>query len=163
MDKREFRWRLERAGELARELGQQLVIEQLPLKLVYILPVFDDPRGARGPKGTIKYFGGRFLRPKDLGPLPALRAADLLWVDGKVPAWINVNAQSLDSEVTVIRMRCSHDLQVADEVRLERDLPAAVDPEDPIEPFRIRGPRMPPGWRSVREHGRISLLKDSVP
>jgi hypothetical protein len=90
VDKNEFHRRLTRAGEGARELAQEHVVESLPTRLRYTLPPFDDPRGSRGPQGTLKFFGGRFLGPEDLRLVSDGRAADLLWVDGRVAAWINV-------------------------------------------------------------------------
>jgi hypothetical protein len=163
MDKREFGRRLERAAERAREFAQRYVEEVLPPSFLYVLPEYDDPQGRRGPEGTMKYFGGRFLRAEDLSLVTSARATDLLWVDGRLPAWINVNVESVNPEATVIRMRCSRELHRADEDMLGRDIPTAVDPDDPVEPFRIRGPAVPQGWRSVEEDGRISLLNRGVP
>ena len=158
MDRPEFRRRLERAGVRARAFAETYVRETLPEPLVYTLPRFDDPVGTRGPAGTLKYFGGRFLRPEELALLSSTRAANLLWVDGRVPAWINIKVRGLDSETTHIELACCHRLVPADERTLGRDLPAAVDPTDPVEPFRIRGPEVPHGWRSVAQDGRVSLL-----
>ena len=44
-------------------------------------------------------------------------------------------------------------LVTADENTLPRDIPTAVDESDPVEPFRIRGPVVPHGWRSVERDG----------
>lgn len=159
MDQGEFGRRMERAAERARVLAQQYVEEALPSSFLYVLPEFDDPKGRRAPEGTLKYFGGRFVRPEELQLVSAVRAVDLLWVDARVPAWINVNVQSIDADATVIRVRCSKKLCIADERTLGRDIPTAVDPDDPVEPFRIRGPGLPPGWRSVEENGLISLRR----
>jgi hypothetical protein len=159
MDKQEFRRRLERAGQRARAFAAQYVVEHLPDALLYSLPPMDDHRGRRGPEGTIKYFGGRFIRPDDLRCIPAHRAADLLWVDGKVPAWINVCVTSATAEATHIGLLCSAKLVPAEESRLSRDI--VTVPGDPIEPFRIRGPAVPEGWTSVRESGRVPLSQSS--
>ncbi len=163
MDKREFARRLGRASERAREFAARYVEEVLPPSFVYVLPDYDDPKGRRAPEGMLKYFGGRFVRPEDLLLVSDSRAVDLLWVDGRVPAWINVNVQAVQADATVIRMRCSEDLHPAEHAALHRDIPAAVDPADPVEPFRIRGPGLPPGWRSVEKDGRISLKRSAVP
>lgn len=157
MDRPDFQRRLERAAERARRLAGRFVVEPLPSSFLFILPEFDDPRGSRGPEGTIKYFGGRFLPSGDLHGASAARAADLLWVDGRVPKWVNLSVEAVTRDATVIRMHSSHSLSPADEDRLKRDIPTAVDPSDPVEPFRIRGPAMPPGWRSVELDGRITL------
>jgi hypothetical protein len=156
VDKKEFRRRLERAGERARQCAEQYVIEPLPSALRLSLPEIDDPRGARGPVGTIKFFGGRFLRPEELVLVSPARAADLLWVNGRVPAWVNLNVEYLDEQSTHIRVRCSHTLLTADQAMLSRDI--VVDPADPVEPFRIRGPALVHGWRSVELDGKICLL-----
>ena len=66
--------------------------------------------------------------------------APLVWVDGRVPAWINVNVSGLDDA-----HRARPHLVPADARTLGRDLPAAVDPNAPIEPFRIRGAGAPHG------------------
>lgn len=158
MNKREFQRRLERAAVRARATAQHYVLENLPSKLLYILPLIDDARGSRGPKGTIKFFGGRFLRPEELYLVSLKRAADLLWCDGKIPAWVNVMVECLDDNATHILLYCSRDLRPADETKLGRDIPSAVIPEDPVEPFRIRGPAVPHKWHSVEQDGRVSLL-----
>lgn len=157
MDFGEFVRRLDRAGKRARALAQEVVIDELPSDILYMLPKIDDPRGRRGPPGTIKFFGGRFVTPDELSDVPARRAAKLLWIDGKVPRWINVMVVAADAQVTRVRLLSSGDLVVADASTLPRDVSYAVDPGDPIEPFRIRGPLLPPRWRSLELDGRFHL------
>jgi hypothetical protein len=157
MNKQEFIRRVDRAGERARLFAEGYVVEALPASILYVISPYDDPQGRRGPPGTIKFFGGRFLTPQDLVLISAARTADLLWVDGRVPAWINLSVESVDAAATHVRVLKSAKLVKADENTLQRDLPAAVVEDDPIEPFRIRGPALPHGWRSVERDGRISL------
>jgi hypothetical protein len=157
MDKREFRRRLERAAERARQFAERFVVQALPPSILYTISAHDDPEGRRGPPGTIKFFGGRFLNPRDLALVSSARTADLFWVDGCVPSWINLNVESADATATHVRTIASGLLVKADEPTLQRDLPAAVDKNDPVEPFRIRGPAVPHDWRSVERDGRISL------
>ena len=157
MDKPEFHRRLETAAERCRLLAERYALRSLPATLLYVLPEFDDPYGSRGPQGTVKYFGGRFVKPAELRLINSHRAVDLLWVDGRVPSWINLAAEAVTSRGTVIQVDCSHSLAVADERALPRDLPAAVDPANPVEPFRIRGPALPPGWQSLEKDGPIQL------
>jgi hypothetical protein len=163
VDKREFHRRLNRAGERARRFAEPRVVEILPPSILYILSAVDDPEGRRGPPGTIKFFGGRFLAPRDLVLISSARTSDLLWVDGRVPSWINLNVESVDAASTHVRVHTSAKLVTADEDALQRDLPAAVDESDPIEPFRIRGPVVPHGWQSVERDGRVSLLSAPSP
>lgn len=146
-----------RAGERARCFAEPLVVETLPPSILYIVSDLDDPKGRRGPPGTIKFLGGRFVSPDDLVLISSARTSDLLWVDGRVPSWINLNVESVDPVSTHIRVRMSGKLVTADEGTLPRDLPAAVDESDSVEPFRIRGPMVPHGWQSLERDGRISL------
>lgn len=169
MNKVEFQRRLELAGERARKVEEHYVIETLPTQLLFTLSEFDDPQGRRGPEGTLKFFGGRFLSPTELKLVTPRRAAALLWVDGKVPVWINVYVDGLDATATHIFLRFSHRLVPADEQTLPRDLPRNVDETDPIEPFRIRSPGLPiewvtqGDWRSQVQQGkRYSLLEKKM-
>src|SRR5947207_2902845 len=90
VNEQQFLQRMQIAGETARNFAASCVCEHLPEELCFTISPYDDPRGRRGPRGTIKFLGGRFLRPNELRSLTAARAASLLWVDGKVPAWINI-------------------------------------------------------------------------
>jgi len=157
VNKQEFRRRLDRAGEHARRFAENYVVEALPASILYVLSTFDDPEGRRGPSGTIKYFGGRFLTPQELVLVSPARTADLLWVDGRVPSWINLNVESVDAAATHIRIRTSGRLVKADENTLPSERAATVDKSDRFEPFRIRGPMVPHGWQSVERDGRVSL------
>jgi hypothetical protein len=98
-----------------------------------------------------------FLTERDLHLVTGSRTADLMWANGRVPIWINIHVEDVSEEATHLRLRCSAKLVLADEAKLPRDL--AADETDSIEPFRIRGPAMPPGWRSVGQDGRIRLRR----
>src|SRR5262249_38419677 len=103
VNKQQFLERLTLAGETARKFAASYVLEQLPVALCFTISRYDDPHGRRGPPGTIKFLGGRFLEPADLSRLTASRAAALLWVDGKVPAWINIGvAACLETKTELI-------------------------------------------------------------
>lgn len=156
MNKQQFLDRLKLAGEAARKLMAGFVLEELPEDLCYTLSRHDDPRGERGPTGTIKFLGGRFLKPDHLSRLPAARAAALLWVDGKVPAWINVGVCGCLDAQTELSIEFCRTLVPAD----ENDLPPDYGCEkgNPMVPFRIRG-RVPFRWRSVELDGRFSLTQ----
>lgn len=134
-----------------------MVVEVLPKSFLYILPEYNDPKGRPAPAGMLKYFGGRFVRPEDLHLVPATRVVNFLWADGRVLAWINLNVEAVQAGATVFRMFSSKNLYVAKRAKMFRDIPICVDPEDPVEPFRMRGSMIPLGWRSVEKDGRFSL------
>jgi hypothetical protein len=158
VNKQQFLERLRLAGEIARKFAASYVLDELPVDLCNTISRYDDPHGRRGPPGTMKFLGGRFLKPTDLSRLTAARAAALLWVDGKVPAWINIGvAACLDTKTEFI-IRFSRTLVPADENELPPDIRCSKG--NPLVPFRIRGPGLPRGWRSVELDGRVPLVVD---
>jgi hypothetical protein len=161
MDKHQFVERLEAAGETARKFAAQYVRERLPPSLRYTIACHDDRRGRRGPPGTIIFLGGRFLKPGDLQRLAPERAAALLWVDGKVPAWINIGVHACDDTSTELFLRFCRHLAPADETKLPPD--AGWPEGNHLVPFRIRSPVLPSDWRSVELSGRISVANNRSP
>ena len=116
MTKREFIDRLIRAAESAKRLASSLeyVSEHLPGDMVFTLEEYDDARGARGPEGTIKFLGGKFVKPTELRALKAATAASLLWIDGKVPEWVNIAVANCSDTQTEFELMFSRNLVPAD-------------------------------------------------
>jgi hypothetical protein len=158
VDKQQFLQRLQLAGGTARAFAASYILDLLPEELCFTISRYDDPSGRRGPPGTIKFLGGRFLKPSDLVRLTARRAAALLWVDGKVPAWINIGVGARLETTTELVLRFCRLLVPADEGQLPPDF--GCPPGNPLVPFRIRGPGPPVGWRSVELDGRVPLATD---
>lgn len=146
MDKNEFTNRLILAGETARKFAASYIPEPLPELLCYTLARFDNPQGRRGPVGTMKFIGGRFLKPEELRRVPPHRAASLLWFDGKVPAWINIGVYDFTERETELMISFCDTLLPADEDKLPLDVHAQRG--NPLIPFRIRGPAVSDNWRS---------------
>ncbi len=142
MNKKEFVDRLILAGDSARKFAETLeyVEEKLPEKLVFTLKKFNDPRGRQSKDSKLKFLGGRILEPSELRCLGAARAASLLWVDGKVPTWINVNVKNYTVNTTEIELMFSKSLVPAEVENLYPDY--GMGPNNPLVPFRIRGPGM---------------------
>ena len=157
MNKKQFIERLRSASHMAHALAASYVIEPLPQELLFNIDPMDDPRGSRGPEGTVKFLGGRFVLLKDLYRLEASKAASLLWVDGRVPAWVNLCVVDCDEHTTSIEVAYTQVLMEADESKLPRDIGAS--PENALAPFRIRGPGVPDGWRSIANDGRVPLRR----
>jgi len=140
MDKRTFINRLILAGNTARKFATSLdyVNVKLPEKLIFTIQQYNDPNGTQSKMGKLKFLGGRFLNPSELKNLSADRAASLLWVDGKVPSWIDVNVNNYDAYSTEIMLSFSKTLVPAVEEKLPPDY--GMEPNNPLVPFRIRGP-----------------------
>jgi len=140
MDKKAFIDRLILAGSTARKFADSLdyVKVKLPAKLTFTIHKYNDPRGTQSKLGKLKFLGGRFLNQSEVKNLSADRAASLLWVDGKVPSWINVNVENYNADSTEIMLEISRTLVPADEEKLPPDI--GMKPDNPLVPFRIRGP-----------------------
>lgn len=148
MNKRDFFERLCRAGKAARDFATNYVKYELPGELCFTIRSGGLRRGTQGPPGTIKFIGGRFLRPDELKKLDARRAASLLWVDGKVPAWINIGVNSYSETHTELMILFNSELLVPAN---ENELPPDVGCQrgNSIVPFRIRGPDVLRDWSPV--------------
>lgn len=140
MDKKAFIDRLILAGSTARQFAETLVYvkAKLPVKLTFTIHKYNDPRGTQSKFGKLKFLGGRFLNPSELKNLSAPKAASLIWVDGKVPSWINVYVENYSADSTEIMLEFSKTLVPADEAKLPPDI--GMKPNDPLVPFRVRGP-----------------------
>lgn len=136
----------DRAAALCRDFAQHFVTEELPGSLRF------DFVAARRPTdgtGRVKFLGGRLLLPAQLRGVEPLRARKYVWVDGKVPQWINVSVHAADAEHTYI------EVAVCDRLT---DNPAALyHQREGNPPFHVLGPAVPPSWVSLKESGKFSL------
>jgi hypothetical protein len=118
LDKNEFLKRFEIASENLKKYASKYFKEIIPSNNVYTLPLYNNKFGKQGPPGTIKYLGGRFLKPRDLFKVTSKRAAQILWINGKVPKWIDIFPLSIDEETINIGIMCSHRIVIADDDNL---------------------------------------------
>jgi hypothetical protein len=135
-----------RAATLCRHFAQQFVVEELPESLRF------DFAAARRPVDAarrIKFLGGRLLTPAQLLAVEPVRARKYLWVDGKIPQWVNFTVHAADAEHTYI------EVVVCD--RLTADDRALYHQREGNPPFHVLGPALPPGWVSLAESGKFSL------
>ena len=135
MTKSEFIDRLLLAAEAARRVGaaQPYVKELLSDEPRFTLMQLEESAD-----GKIKYLGGRFVTPDELVRLTAGCAGTLLWVDGKVPAWINIGVVNCTDTFTEYQLMFSRTLRPANPELLRPDI--NMEPGNKYVPFRIRGP-----------------------
>lgn len=157
MDRNEFLIRLQASAERAKEIAKKYIVETLPEKNVYCLSLFNNNRGKQGPPGTIKYIGGRFLRPENLYMIPAWRAAQLLWADGKFPKEIRIYSGGLDENTTHIHLFHGLETDTSDDIFFSFI-------KSPDKPFYATRPMLSLAQMegvpiSLREYGERTELK----
>jgi hypothetical protein len=146
MEKSPFIAAFDRAATFCRDFAQQFVVEELPESLRF------DFAAARRPvdvAGRIKFLGGRLLTPAQLSGVEPVRARKYLWVDGKIPQWINLSVHAADAAHTYV------EVMVCD--RLTADDRALYHQREGNPPFHVLGPAVPPRWVSLAESGKFSL------
>jgi hypothetical protein len=145
MDRASFEAAFDQATALCREFAQRHVVEALPASVK-----FDFAAANRSPdaQGRIKFLG-RLLTPDQLCNVEPARACKYLWVDGKLPLWINLNVQKADDAHTYIQV------MVTD--RLTADDSSLYHQNEGNPPFHVLGPFVPPNWVSLEASGKFSL------
>ena len=136
----------DRAATFCRELARPLVVEPLPPSLRFN---FRAARRPPEPDGRIRFLGGRLLTPANLIGVEPVQARKYLWVDGKVPQWVNLSVVAADADHTYI------EVAVCD--RLTDDQAALYHQREGNPPFHVLSPALPPRWESVEASGRFSL------
>jgi hypothetical protein len=126
--------------------AQQFVVEELPASVRFD---FAAARRKVDAGGRIKFLGGRLLTPGQLRGLDPVRARKYLWVDGKIPRWINFSVHAADAEHTYIEVVASDRLTADDRVLHHQ--------REGNPPFHVLGPSLPPSWLSLAESGKFSL------
>ncbi len=147
MTKDEYIRRFDLGAQWAREFAERFLIETLPKKIK-----FDIPFGLQGDEtGRVKFLGGRLVDPKALRSIEYIEARKMLWVDKKVPVWINMQVSRIEDDATII------EIHLAD--RLTEDESGLYHKLEGNPPFHILGPSLPhEGWSLARD-GKFHLTK----
>ena len=68
MDKRAFTDRLILADSIARKFAETLDYVKVtsPVKLIFTIQKYNDPRETQSKVGKLKFLGGRFVKPSEL-------------------------------------------------------------------------------------------------
>lgn len=146
MEQSAFIAAFDRAATFCRAFAQQFVIEELPAALRFD---FATSHRAADERGRIKFLGGRLLTPTQFRGVEPVQARRYLWVDGKIPQWINFSVHAIDADQTYIEV-CVCGRLTADDEELYHQ-------REGNPPFHILSPALPPGWVSVVESGKFSL------
>lgn len=92
-------------------------------------------------EGRVKFLGGRLLAPGQLQDLSADRVAELLWVNGLVPMWINLSIESVEGDATVFEVAFANQL-----ARSHREL---RNQREGVAPFHLLDATSLSGWKAV--------------
>lgn len=141
----------DRAAAKCHEVARPFVVDELPASLRFDFAAVGRPPD---PTGLITFLGGRRLRPDQLRGVEPVRARKYLWVDGKVPQWVNLAVHAADAEHTYI------EVMVTD--RLATDPDHLYHQREGNPPFHILGPTLPPGWVSLAESGPFRLRRQTT-
>tara|TARA_R110002072_G_C7655508_1_gene509096 strand:+ start:57 stop:509 length:453 start_codon:yes stop_codon:yes gene_type:complete len=140
MNKREFTDRLIRAAKATKRFTESLdyVSQSLPDEFTFTIFISNDPNREEDLDEEIKILGGRKVKRGKIINMPAVTAGKYLWVDGKVPEWVNICAVKATGNTTEFELTFTHRLTEADVNKLYPDfgMPEGND----LVPFRIRGP-----------------------
>ena len=92
------------------------------------------------------------LAATERGHVRAVTADDavaILWLDGAVPEWINLEVHSADTTCTYIRLECCTRI-TAEETQLYHH-------DEGYPPFHVLSGYLPAGWESVERDGKFDL------
>jgi hypothetical protein len=129
MERERFKQAFEKAVELAKTLAQRKHPD-LPTEVPVL---FDISTPQLEPGEKFKFLGGRILTREDLVALSAVNVRKLLWIDGRVPTWINLAVDRLEAGALYLTVYYSKELA-------ERDGPWRHAREG-NPPFHVLGPK----------------------
>ena len=149
MDKQEFISEFEKAKKCCKKIAQEYVIECLPEPTLFnLLHGFLTPDKS----GFIKFLGGRLLKTREYFELDLHKVVKFLWVNGKVPFWINLNVGYIENGYTFIEVVVSKRL-----IEYENTMYSG---DNGKHPFHILSPPLPLGWKPMEENGKFNLKKN---
>jgi|GEM_PF-3285694 len=142
IDKREFIDRILRAANRAKEFAVSLgdIDENASENYVFTIYLNDDPKRELPSEETLTILGGRKVSRGDLICMNAVTTGKYLWVDGKVPEWINISIVNTTEDYTEFELTYTHRLAEANAEKLWPDV--GMPEGNDLVPFRIRGPRL---------------------
>jgi hypothetical protein len=146
VDQTVFNAAFRQAAEDTKQFARRFVVDELPNALRFD---FTAAKRTTGRDGRVKFLGGRLLTPAQLLGVELRTACRYIWVDGKVPSWVNLAVRWADGDHTYIEVTVSGVL-----LEYGRVVTGGLGPG---EPFRIRGPILPPDWVSMDVSGRFPL------
>lgn len=136
-----FRKNLISAANLARDFSQEYVLEELPLKLKYIVLLGQSYDGNPLDDGEVTYPEDYKERERYFDSVDGV--INLLWRNGWVPEWINVQVRKEDRISTYIELVCCG--------RFSNDKQHIYHAYEGRAPFHVVGPALPLDYREGKK------------
>lgn len=106
MDKAQFKQNLEKSLEGLIEFTQEMVVNKLPLKHLFIIKTNCSFDGNQLVEDEEIFPDDKINEWSSINPANQQTVIDYLWRNGKVPEWINVQVERCDETYTYISLEC---------------------------------------------------------
>lgn len=150
MTLQEYIHRFNKAALFCHKFTQLLVVENLPNTIRFNI-TWNEINETINTKNYIKFLGGRLLYPEDLKNINYIKTRKMLWIDGKIPQWINMYVSDIIGDTTLITISLCNQI-AADTSKLYHS-------QEGNPPFHILSPLLPQGWESIEKNGKFSLIQ----
>jgi len=147
MEKETFSLLLKKASTFARIAGMNYVMDFLPVSFRYYLNISSAYENLKETEFT--YPEKSMAQREYLGPKTKEEIVEHLWVDGKIPVWIDVFVYRTDSEFTFIDLEACNRFSENEELYYYRDRD--------LGPFGVKSPIFPPEYHE--DEGKFSLME----
>ncbi|BDS07387.1 hypothetical protein NT6N_24270 [Oceaniferula spumae] len=145
MKKSDFTLLFRKAAESAYEVTPRFVTDNLPSRWRFCININEPYEDL---KTTEKSYPNLGMQPHEYTvPLEETEAIDMLWIDGGIPVWIDINVYRTDSEFTYFDLLACN--------RFSADHSDYYYEDRGMGPFGIKSPIFPPRWDD--DKGRFSL------
>ena len=147
--KSNFENSLIKAANRAREFTQKYVTNNLPTEIefkVYLNCSYDEHTMREGELRITRDWENEiyeFNTPAEV--------VDLIWIEGKIPEWINVTLESENGESTTVALICCG--------RFSSNPRHIYHILQGLPPFHIVGPNLPSNWEGLEKSGKFQLPK----
>lgn len=142
-----FEENLGKAAHQARDFTREMVTNDLPDEMIFLVRL-----GCSYDGNPLR--DGEYTYPEDYSERERLcsnlsQIVDLLWRDGRVPEWINVEVHDADKNHTHIELTCCG--------RFSSDKKRMYHLQEGKAPFHVLGPSLPPEYTFGEKQDKFDL------
>ncbi|MBV6621533.1 MAG: hypothetical protein KI793_01035 [Rivularia sp. (in: Bacteria)] len=137
------------AANSAVEFTQKYVTNNLPKKIkykVYLNCSYDEHAMREGEVRITRDWENEIYEFKT-----SQEVVNLIWIEGKIPEWINVKVESENGESTTVAFICCG--------RFSSNPRHIYHILQGLPPFQVVGPSLPSNWEGLEKSGKFQLEK----